>query len=187
MIRYAIGRDSLCVRFASYALSPKRTTRLWSIFGGGVNVGPMQILLRMNFDMPRYVVLLHDTQPCTNARRSGPHFDWMFDNGRGLWTWAIEERLLHDTVGPVNAVRLADHRREYLDYEGPVSGNRGSVTQVEGGDFELIQCLPERYEFRVEGERCGTIVFQRILSEDRSEFRSDRWNWLFFPTRADAN
>ncbi|GAB5404991.1 MAG: hypothetical protein Aurels2KO_32220 [Aureliella sp.] len=31
------------------------------------------------------------------------------------------------------AVRLPDHRKKYLDYEGPVSGNRGSVRAVARG------------------------------------------------------
>jgi hypothetical protein len=33
--------------------------------------------------------------------------------------------------------RIADHRRSYLDYEGPVSGNRGQVIRVESGVYSL--------------------------------------------------
>jgi hypothetical protein len=31
--------------------------------------------------------------------------------------------------------RLPDHRRVYLDYEGPISGGRGEVVRVEAGTF----------------------------------------------------
>ena len=31
--------------------------------------------------------------------------------------------------------RLADHRLDYLEYEGPVSGDRGSVRRVDGGQY----------------------------------------------------
>jgi len=39
----------------------------------------------------------------------------------------------------VTATALPDHRKEYLEYEGPVSGNRGSVKRVDQGKFELIE------------------------------------------------
>ena len=38
----------------------------------------------------------------------------------------------------IPAEPLPDHRIEYLDYEGPVSGNRGTVTQFDVGTFTLV-------------------------------------------------
>ncbi|MCY3022918.1 MAG: hypothetical protein NTW87_28405 [Planctomycetota bacterium] len=35
--------------------------------------------------------------------------------------------------------RLPDHRRIYLWYEGPVSGNRGRVTRVDEGELTLLR------------------------------------------------
>ena len=32
---------------------------------------------------------------------------------------------------------LADHRREYLEYEGPVSGGRGNVTRIHQGHHNI--------------------------------------------------
>ena len=32
---------------------------------------------------------------------------------------------------------LGEHRREYLTYEGPVSGGRGEVKRVAGGTYDL--------------------------------------------------
>src|ERR1700728_1021390 len=77
----------------------------------------------------RYVVLRH-----TGIDR--PHYDLMF------------ERNPHDALGTVRCSdwppapgttieRLADHRRSYLDYEGPLSGNRGQVICVESGVYSL--------------------------------------------------
>ena len=56
-----------------------------------------------------------------------------------LWTWAI-------TVNPLcqplplecQAERLPDHRRIYLDYQGPVSGDRGHVQQAAKGTCEVV-------------------------------------------------
>ena len=37
----------------------------------------------------------------------------------------------------IAAEPLPDHRLVYLDYEGPISGNRGTVARWDAGEFEL--------------------------------------------------
>ena len=37
----------------------------------------------------------------------------------------------------VTAEQLPDHRIEYLAYEGPISKNRGEVSQWDAGSFEV--------------------------------------------------
>jgi len=74
--------------------------------------------------MPRYVILEHDAA-------DGRHWDFMLAGGEALATWALAER--PDAAGPVAARSLADHRVAYLDYEGPISGGRGSVTRWDQG------------------------------------------------------
>jgi hypothetical protein len=73
----------------------------------------------------RYVVLRHEGI-------AEPHFDLMFETAPGsmLATWRSAEWPIA-TGTPIE--HLADHRREYLDYEGPVSGNRGFVRRVACG------------------------------------------------------
>lgn len=54
-----------------------------------------------------------------------------------LQTWALGRE---PVVGiPIEAEKLADHRKRYLDYEGPVSGGRGTVTRWTFGDYSMIQ------------------------------------------------
>jgi hypothetical protein len=79
----------------------------------------------------RYVVLRHENVP-------EPHFDLMFESEPGgkLLTWrSAVWPLVHETP----LVQLGEHRRAYLDYEGPVSGNRGHVRRVVGGTFKWLQ------------------------------------------------
>jgi len=73
----------------------------------------------------RYVVLRHEGVP-------EPHFDLMVETqpGSALWTWRLGE--WPPSVG-AKLHELGDHRREYLDYEGPVSFDRGWVTRVSNG------------------------------------------------------
>ena len=69
------------------------------------------------------------------------HYDWMIQRlgvpgeaGRGeLVTWRAMTRLDEEEITTFDAVRIADHRPEYLEYEGPVSGGRGSVRRVAAG------------------------------------------------------
>jgi hypothetical protein len=83
--------------------------------------------------MPRYVVLRHET-PAGYPR--GPHFDLMLEHGELLRTWALEK--LPAAGETVAAERLPDHRPIYLDYEGEVAGDRGSVRRVDAGEYEMI-------------------------------------------------
>lgn len=78
----------------------------------------------------RYVVLRHDALP-------DAHFDLMFETmpGSALATWRATDWPIHH--GSV-LTRIADHRCAYLEYEGPVSGGRGSVRRVTAGTFLLI-------------------------------------------------
>ena len=71
------------------------------------------------------------------------HFDWLLERpGRpeaDLVAFRVAERV--DQLGPdcggFDALRLADHRRVYLTYEGPISGGRGSVTRLAEGRCDL--------------------------------------------------
>lgn len=83
----------------------------------------------------RHVVLRHEGIP-------DPHFDLMFETspGSALATWRSPIWPLVDTH--TELVALPDHRREYLDYEGPLSNNRGSVRRVASGTHTVHQNHP---------------------------------------------
>jgi hypothetical protein len=111
--------------------------------------------------MPRYVVLLHKT-PVHYAR--GTHFDLMLENEGVLLTWGVPE--LPRTDAAVAGERLPDHRLVYLDYEGLVAGDRGSVQRVEGGEFEWIEMTPTRFQAQVVGKKMrGRLVIEQDAKE----------------------
>ena len=83
--------------------------------------------------MPRFVILRHELPP---GHDRGSHFDLMLEVGGALRTWSLPELPTADKA--LQAEALPDHRLEYLDYEGPVSGNRGSVSRVEQGEYEVV-------------------------------------------------
>ena len=76
--------------------------------------------------MPRFAILEHDWPT--------RHWDLLLEHGTSLKSWRLlkEPHLGQYVVAEPNA----DHRLMYLDYEGEVSGNRGTVTQWDTGVYE---------------------------------------------------
>ena len=104
-----------------------------------------------DFPMPRYVVLYHET---ADPQERPSHWDFMLEEGGVLRTWAIYTAPTLDAAHTMEA--LPDHRLEYLEYEGPLSGERGEVTRVCSGSYEkLFEDWPRRLVVRLcdgEGE-----------------------------------
>jgi hypothetical protein len=97
--------------------------------------------------MPRFVILEHD-HPFL-------HWDLLLEAGESLCAW----RLLSDPNraasgdGAIDVQPLPDHRRMYLDYEGPVSGGRGKVARWDAGSFDSLDDRPDRIELDLRGTR----------------------------------
>ena len=70
----------------------------------------------------------------------------MLESDGVLRTWALAEMPRIVARRPIDAEGLADHRLAYLDYEGPVSGERGSVGRVDAGTFETLVEDDDRWE-----------------------------------------
>jgi len=97
--------------------------------------------------MPRFVILEHD--------RPDLHWDLMLESGDVLATWALPPQPFGEFR--CSAKCLPDHRKCFLDYEGEVSGNRGSVRRIDAGNF---QCL-DKQRFLLHGTVfVGVLEFQ---------------------------
>ena len=83
--------------------------------------------------MPRFVILEHTGSA---DYKPGVHWDLMLEAEDGLRTWELEAPPREGSS--VRAAELGVHRLDYLDYEGPVSGNRGSVRRWDSGPFEVL-------------------------------------------------
>lgn len=65
------------------------------------------------------------------------HLDLMLERDGVLWTWRLLQEPRLQSIQP--AERLPDHRLAYLDYEGPVSNNRGRVIRRDRGIYEVVE------------------------------------------------
>lgn len=101
--------------------------------------------------MPRFVILTHD-HPFL-------HWDFMLEDGNVLRTWRLDAE--PDHVMGANAEPLPEHRRQYLDYEGPVGGNRGTVRRWDHGHYEVLSETPQRLVVDLAGQRLkGRVVLE---------------------------
>ena len=78
----------------------------------------------------RFVLLSHASGK--NSLRPN-HFDLMLEGGSDLVTLELQSLPQEPGIYPI--LRLPDHRQEYLDYQGEISGGRGTVTRLARGQF----------------------------------------------------
>jgi hypothetical protein len=100
------------------------------------------------------------------------HWDLMLDTGSTLATWQLHDdptALAADTAGTteIRARRLNDHRRAYLDYEGPISGGRGQVTRTDSGIYRTEGRREDVWRILLEG-RLLRGEFQLTRNPDAS-------------------
>jgi hypothetical protein len=117
------------------------------------------------------VVLLHET-PAGYPR--GTHFDLMFEQEGVLLTWAVESLPLAGET--VTAEQLADHRLAYLEYEGAISGDRGTVKRIASGSYEVAEESPEKLVFKISAN-----ILQGCLTFVRDQAVAQRWRVSLVP------
>jgi hypothetical protein len=106
--------------------------------------------------MPQFVILRHDSS-------QGVHFDFMLEFGDVLKTWALPQP--PEPGAEMQGEALADHRLTYLDYEGPISGGRGTVTRWDRGTYTIerqsdAECVVELSG----GKLAGTAILRPSAS-----------------------
>jgi hypothetical protein len=96
----------------------------------------------------------------------------MFEVGESLRTWSLQQLptacrgVQGASVADGDAVvadRLPDHRLAYLEYEGPVSGERGAVRRLDRGECRVLIDSDNRFEAEIAGEKLrGTVTLERV-------------------------
>jgi len=135
--------------------------------------------------MPRFVLLYHDCPP--NYERAS-HWDFMLEFGDVLRSWALErlprswqtvyartvaicsicpELAVHSNV---DALQLGDHRRDYLQIEGPLSGDRGAVVRLAAGTYRTESQSSDSWRIVLAStELSGRVWLSRTAEDD------ERW------------
>jgi hypothetical protein len=115
-------------------------------------------------NLRRFVVLRH-------TLRTGSHFDLMIENADRLATWKFENFPGESNADPQPAIRLAEHRPHYLEYEGPVSNDRGDVIRQDSGGCRARVLTEDHWTVEFFGARLtGRYELRRASPE------SDEWS-----------
>ncbi|QDU48677.1 DNA polymerase ligase N-terminal domain-containing protein [Gimesia panareensis] len=113
--------------------------------------------------MQQYVILRHDHPEL--------HWDLMLEEGDVLKTWRLPQPPEIDPASDessldLTAEELPDHRLVYLEYEGPVSGDRGEVTRWDRGTFTLLERSEDQLVALLTGEElAGRITLKKTDQE----------------------
>jgi hypothetical protein len=111
-------------------------------------------------------LLLHQTP-------AGRHHDWLVgcpcyhsDPGSPLWTARVRPSSQHwHDLGQLDLALLAPHRRAYLDYQGPISGGRGSVLRVDRGELVIHHWRPGRAVWEVHMQHFTGLIEATPVSD----------------------
>ncbi len=115
--------------------------------------------------MARFVVLRHEGP-------QGLHWDFLLETGDVLRSWALPQA---PEPGVETACQsLPDHRLAYLDYQGPVSGERGTVTRWDRGTYTIERQTDSELVVELRGAR---LTGRATL--ERSREAPDRWHVRF--------
>lgn len=91
----------------------------------------------------------------------------MLEAGNVLRAWRLLEEPAMGRM--VAAEANFDHRQSYLDYEGPVPGNRGRVTRWDAGVFDWLYDDGVCVEVRLRGTR---LTGRAIIGATTFELRT---------------
>ena len=98
--------------------------------------------MSQDFGLRRFAVLHHAGAGSAGGAEGAdaPHYEFLFDttDTSSLVTFRLPDWPL--APGSTHAaLKLRDHRRIYLTYEGQISGDRGHVTHVAEGEARIMQ------------------------------------------------
>ncbi|PHS10695.1 MAG: hypothetical protein COA78_10785 [Blastopirellula sp.] len=98
--------------------------------------------------MQRFVIL-HHVLPLEAEQAT--HWDLMLETDDVLRTWSLDNE---PTLAEANTGEaIADHRKQYLIYQGPISNNRGHVTQIDRGEYQILEESPVKMIVKLSGTK----------------------------------
>ena len=130
--------------------------------------------------MTRYTVLRHDLPD------GSWHFDWLLDPGgegrdpeeRRLIAFRTVERPDVTPGRSFGALRLADHRLLYLDFEGELpGGDRGAVRRISRGLCEIHVREAARLTVTLEPTDRAPVSLEGIAEPQRPDAEPSPWRF----------
>lgn len=131
----------------------------------------------------RFVVLRHDVGS-QMPRAAQTHFDWMFESGDHLRTFATLPLDRFDESCEGSSDLLSDHRLAYLEYEGEIAGDRGRVVRILSGRYRSTMDREDQFVAELQWQQDGAareafVEFYRNFSVSGLRRDDNRGGWRF--------
>lgn len=118
--------------------------------------------------MPRFTISLH------TGAKEGDHYDLFLEQGRSLKTWRFRSPAFQAVQ---SSERIKDHRPDYLDFEGEITGGRGRVEIWDTGTYEADEWTDARIRIAATGRR---IRLRLRLERDGETRHRTASPWLLY-------
>ena len=144
----------------------------------------------------RRCVLIEHTPP-TGPTSPGAHLDWMVEPPRGagdnpdartLVTFRTLDRIDAEETGAFEAVRIVDHRADYLDVRVLSCDRRGEMQRIAQGEVRWIECKPGaiRLAVRWEAGAWRELLGEQVTAPGTDDPKPPKPNpgesrWIFRP------
>jgi len=112
----------------------------------------------------RYAILHHKLP-------DSEHWDLLLEQDQALATWQLLAKPTGPGALPIIAMRIADHRKKYLVYEGPLANQGGVVTRFDHGNFRTLQRDEQRWLISLSGQ----VLFGRFCLVQPPDQPPESW------------
>jgi hypothetical protein len=110
--------------------------------------------------MPRFVIQQHA------VTADQIHWDLMLEFSGQLATWQVPVQPAQWGAAVILCPKIFPHRMHYLTYEGPLSDNRGIVTIVARGIYEVLQQEEKCWRVLLRGDTIAGVLELRCVEGD---------------------
>jgi hypothetical protein len=109
--------------------------------------------------LKRFVILRH-TPGELFERTEKVHLDWMFEDNGQLRTFSTSTVTLRDLLGSIclEALELPYHRKEYLEFRGDIGNQRGWVSELWRGNYDVLEKSESTFDVCLESMQATTHV-----------------------------
>ncbi|MBI4563138.1 MAG: hypothetical protein HY716_00390 [Planctomycetes bacterium] len=114
--------------------------------------------------MPRFTIARHDV-----SEKTKNHFDLFLEREQMLKSWRLHSAEFEE---PQKAFEARDHKLKYLDFEGPLSDNRGDIAIWDTGLYLEDLWSPTVVQVALRGKKVRTRL---RLSLDRNAPEPGVW------------
>ena len=136
----------------------------------------LQVLKMENQTLKRFVILRH-TPGELFERTEKVHLDWMFEDSAQLRTFSTSTVTLSELLSSIclDALELPYHRKDYLEFRGDIGNQRGRVSELWRGNYEVLESSESIFDVCLEGMQDTTHVLMRcFFTRDGNDQKNTR-------------